>query len=218
MSISISGYVMPEVVNEFNGYPVNANYTVNIDMLGRFISVLDQAIDAYGRLFVFRFDLRFPQNMMLTPELEKRLIDRFISSFKAKVRHNRAMAKKLNPNTHDTVVRYVWVRELNKQGVPHYHFMIMLNRDAFNSLGSFNAEKGNLYTRLVEAWASALGIMVDEASGLVNITNGGAFHLLSNSQNFTEVKNQIVHSLSYLAKDETKSIGDGRHRFGCSRL
>lgn len=217
MALSSSKYVINGKTGYYKGYTVNTGYTVDTGILDRFISVLGHAVDAYSRVFVFRVDLRFPAALELTPEMEHRLIDRFIASFKAKVRSNRAAALKLNPNAHDTGVRYTWAREVNLQGGVHYHFMFFLNRDAFNSLGSFKAASGNTYTRLVEAWASALDIAVEEAAGLVHVTEGGRFHLDSNSANYAEIKNQIVHSLSYMAKEETKVLGCGLHRYGASR-
>lgn len=217
MALSNSNYVINGKTSNHNGYTINAGYTLDACMLNRFISVLDNTVNAYNRVFAFRVDLRLPKGLTLTPELEDRLIDRFISSFKAKIRSNRAAAMKLNPNAHDTDVRYAWAREVNAQQVLHYHFMFFLNRDAFNSLGSFQATNGNTYTRLVEAWASALGITVGEAIGLVHVTVSGTFHLNSNSANYAEIKNQIVHNLSYMSKEETKVLGCGQHRYGASR-
>lgn len=217
MSLSTTNYVVQGAVRTLNGHTINAGYTVNQDMLGRFVTVLDTAVDADRRVFAFRVDLRFPAEMILTPEIEKRLIDRFVASFKAKIRHNRSMALKVNPNAHDTEVRFSWVREVGADGSFHYHFIFYLNRDAFNTLGSFRATSGNLYTRLVEAWASALGLKAAEAVGLVHVTENAMFNLNANSTNYGEVRGCLVHNLSYLAKDETKVSGDGRHRYGCSR-
>lgn len=217
MALSSSNYVIQGAVRILNGHTVNAGYTVNEGMFARFISVLDNAVDAYNRLFAFRVDLRIPAGMILTPEIERRLIDRFVASFKAKVRHNRSMALKLNPNAHGTEVRYSWAREIGADGVVHYHFIFYLNRDAFNSLGSFKAASGNLYTRLVEAWASALGIAAGEAVGLVHVTENAMFHLNANSTNYAVVRGHIVHNVSYLAKEETKVLGCGLHRYGFSR-
>ena len=217
MASSMSNYVVQGTVSILNGYTVNAGYTINEDMFGRFISVLDMAVDANRRVFAFRVDLRLPAGMNLTPEIEKRLVDRFVASFKAKVKHNRAMVIKLNPNAHDTDVRYSWAREVSADGVVHYHFVFYLNRDAFNSLGSFKAKNGNLYTRLVEAWASALGITAGETVGLVHVTENAMFHLNVNSDNYAEVRERLGHNLSYLAKEETKVLGDGKHRYGYSR-
>lgn len=45
-----------------------------------------------------------------------------------------------------------------QQGKPHYHVAILLNRDAFCSLGHFQPGRDNLFNRLVSAWGSALGL------------------------------------------------------------
>ena len=42
------------------------------------------------------------------------IIERFIESFKAKIRHNRQLAFLANKYAHDTVVRYVWTREVGQ--------------------------------------------------------------------------------------------------------
>lgn len=217
MALSSSKYVINGKTGNHNGYTVNTGYTVDAGILNRFISVLDNTMGAYNRVFAFRVDLRLPVGLILTAEMECRLIDRFIASFKAKVRNNRSTALKLSPNAHDTEVRYVWAREVNAQGGVHYHFMFFLNGDAFNSLGSFWAASGNTYTRLVEAWASALCIAVKDAAGLVYVVKEGMFHLNASSTNCAEIKNQIVHNLSYMAKQETKVPGCGLHRYGASR-
>lgn len=217
MTLSSSNYDIKGTVSYYNGYTVNAGYTLDKGILDRFISVLGDATDAYQRVFAFRIDLRFPADFNLTPEVEKRLVERFVASFKAKIKHNRLMALKLNPNAHNTDVKYSWVREFSVGEVPHYHFMFYLNRDAFSTLGSFKAASGNLYTRLVEAWASALGITVDAANGLVHVTEDAGFHLKKNSANYADVENQLVHNLSYMAKKETKEPDAGRHSYGFSR-
>ncbi|NLD00034.1 MAG: inovirus Gp2 family protein [Gammaproteobacteria bacterium] len=217
MALSSSNYVISGKVGYYKGYTVNTGHTVDTGILNRFISVLDSAMSAYNRVFAFRVDLRLPVGLILTPEMGHRLIDRFIASFKEKVRSNRAAALKLNPNAHNTDVRYCWAREVNLQGGVHYHLVFFLNRDAFNSLGSFKAASGNTYTRLVEAWASALGIAVKDAAGLVHVAVGGMFHLDLNSTNYAEIKDQVVHNLSYMAKQETKVPGCGLHRYGASR-
>ncbi len=217
MALSSSSYVINGKTGSHNGYTVNAGHTVDAGILNRFISVLDNTMGAYNRVFAFRVDLRLPVGFILTAEIECRLIDRFIASFKAKVRSNRLAALSLNHNAHDTDVRYVWAKEVNIQGGVHYHFTFFLNSDAFNSLGSFRAASGNTYTRLVEAWASALGVAIEDAAGLVYVVKEGIFHLNANSINCAEIKNKIVHNLSYMAKQETKVPGCGLHRYGASR-
>jgi 7-cyano-7-deazaguanine synthase in queuosine biosynthesis len=40
-----------------------------------------------------------------------------------------------------------------------------LNYDAFNALGKFVPGRNNMFNRLAEAWASALGLSGEAASG-----------------------------------------------------
>lgn len=70
---------------------------------------------------------------------------------------------------------------------------------------------------MVEAWASALGVAAGEAVGLVHVTKNAMFHLNMNSDNYAEVRERLGHNLSYLAKEETKVLGGGKHRYGYSR-
>ena len=104
-------------------------------------------------------------------------IERFIEFFKAKIRHNRNIARQSNPYAHDSKVRYVWAREHGQHGKPHHHLAILLNYDAFNALGKFVPGRNNMFNRLAEAWASALGLSVEAASGLVEILPNPYYHL-----------------------------------------
>ncbi|TWC30204.1 uncharacterized protein DUF3296 [Pseudomonas sp. SJZ079] len=61
------------------------------------------------------------------------VISRFIESFKAKIEHHRIRARKRCPYAHDFRGRYVWAGEVAQR--PHYHLLILLNRDAFYSVG-----------------------------------------------------------------------------------
>ncbi|NLU12253.1 MAG: inovirus Gp2 family protein [Gammaproteobacteria bacterium] len=70
-------------------------------------------------------DLRLPRG--LQDFKEDRLIDSFISSLRAKVRHARKKSQLTNPKTHDTSVRYAYTREVGQKGVPHYHLVIFVN-------------------------------------------------------------------------------------------
>ncbi|MEA3172408.1 MAG: hypothetical protein QOI97_5356 [Pseudomonas sp.] len=47
--------------------------------------------------------------------------------------------------------------------------------DAFNALGKFEPGRDNMFNRLVEAWASALGLSVEAVSGLVEIPPNPGF-------------------------------------------
>ncbi|MGR6617599.1 inovirus Gp2 family protein [Pseudomonas rhodesiae] len=183
--------------------------------LNRLQQTMQCALAQYPRVFAFRVDLRLP--MGIQPPgyaYTNEVIERFIGSFKAKIKHNRSMARQSNPYAHDSKVRYVWAREQGQHGKPHHHLAILLNYDAFNSLGKFELGRDNMFNRLGEAWASALGLSVEAVGGLVEIPNNPYYHLHRD-----DLVGQALffHRTSYLCKSATKAFGDGSHGFGCSR-
>lgn len=82
-------------------------------------------------------------------------------SLKTKSERNRAQARRRSKYAHDTQVRYVWVRKIGERGRPHYHLVILLNQDAFYSVGKITSGNDNIFHRLHEAWASALRLPLD---------------------------------------------------------
>lgn len=183
--------------------------------LATLLRVLHQALQAHRRVCSIRFDLRFPAEMHSARDTtSNQVMSRFIESLKAKVRHNRACAKERNPSSEDTDLRYVWAREGSQDGRVHYHVAILLNRDAFFSLGSFTSDKPNMAKRIVEAWASALGLPVDVCGGLVHFPPNAVYRFDANSP---EDIAAFFYRASYLCKADTKHFGHGHHGFGASR-
>lgn len=200
----------------YKGLQVQTNRgPVVSEYLERVEQVINQSLQLHGRIFAFRLDLRFPSEQY-QPYLNSNLVlVRFIASFKAKIKHNRDKAKLLNPYAHDTSVLYVWCREMGQHGIPHYHLAILLNNDAFCTLGKFEMERNNLFNRLHEAWASALGINVESVIGLVELPKNPFYRLRRSDP---ESIASFFYRLSYLCKAETKVFGDGTHAFGASRI
>lgn len=71
-----------------------------------------RALDQYRSVFAFRFNLRLPPDF--NPQClayENQIIDRFIESFKAEIKHNRQMALQGKRYVHDTIVwwRKSWI-------------------------------------------------------------------------------------------------------------
>lgn len=200
----------------FQGWPIQADKGPFIQQyLTRLHQTMQCALVQYPRVFAFRFDLRFPAGIQLPDYVyTNRVVERFIESFKAKIAHNRSQARQLNKYAHDSKVRYVWAREFGEHGKPHYHLAILLNRDAFTALGKFEVGRDNIFNRLMEAWASALGLSVDAATGLVELPPNPCYHL-----NLGESGGQAAffHRTSYLCKAATKVFGDSSHGFGASR-
>jgi hypothetical protein len=143
------------------------------------------------------------------------VIERFISSFKAKIRHNRNKAIVLNKYAHDTDVRYGWCREMGQQWVPHFHFVMFLNNDAFCTLGQFEIGRQNIFNRLHEAWASALKVSLECVLGLVELPDHPIYRLQLDDPNSLA---ECFYRISYLCKADTKHYGNGIHGFGTSRI
>lgn len=196
----------------YEGYPLMRDKGPFIRKhLDKIIDVMNASLDEHPRTFAFRVDLRLPRG--LQDFNENRLIERFISSFKAKVLHAREIAKRNNPRAHSTSVRYVYAREVGQKGRPHYHLVIFVNRDAFNCLGRYELDRSNLYNRLVEAWASALYIDPKAAEGRVEIPRKAKYRVTVDD---FDSQDDLFYRASYMAKVATKVIGN-RHCFGGSR-
>lgn len=178
-------------------------------------NTIDLALGQYPRLLVFRADLRLPLGIDLPDcAYTNKVMSKFIESFKAKIEHNRAKAREQNSYAHGCKVRYVWAREVGAGQRPHYHLLILLNRDAFYTVGRLQSETPNMISRLQEAWASALGLQISRVSGLVELPSNSMYRV---DRGGGEALAQLFHRGSYLCKVATKRFGDGCHGFGCSR-
>lgn len=185
------------------------------EYLHRLLLTMNRALDQYREVFAFRFDLRLPiHHLPNDSSYENEIIDRFIESFKAKIKHNRQIARRSNPYAHDSVVRYVWTREVGQRGRPHYHLAILLNKDAFCALGTYSLGRDNMFNRLNEAWASALDLPITSVTGLVEIPEN-AYYFLHRGDNTTSAA--FFFRASYLCKAATKQYGNGGHGFGASK-
>jgi len=186
-----------------------------LEYLNKLFEVMMAVLNEYPRVFAFRVDLRFPALIdAMDYQSKNEVMTRFIRSFKAKIGHNRCMAKRLNPHAHESTVRDVWAREQDQSSNPHYHVVFFLNQDAFCTIGKYELDRDNIFNRLCEAWASALGLPVEAVSGLVEIPSNPSYYLHRDKpENLAE----FFYRASYLCKAATKVFGDGTHGFGCSR-
>lgn len=183
--------------------------------LDRLYKTITLATSQYRRVFAFRLDLRFPEiGEAFDCDISNEVISRFIASFKAKISHDRDAAININKRAPDTVVRYAWTREVGQRGHPHFHLVILLNGVAYCSLGRYEMGRKNLFNRLHEAWASALGVPIDDVIGLVEFPRS-PFYYLTRDNHASNVK--FFYRASYLCKAATKEFVDGYHSFGTSR-
>jgi hypothetical protein len=200
--------------SHYAGLPIQVNKgPFVLEYLERVHETIQRALTDYPRLLAIRFDLHYPYHQVLPDDAAtSSVMQRFVDSLKAKIKHDRYRAGVNNMRVHDTVVRYVWVKEYGVEGRPHYHFLLLLNRDAYHTLGFFNSQHENLYSRIVSAWESALRLTWDEALGLVQIPKNPTYHV-RNSNEFAD----LFFRVSYMCKVKTKRYGGWEHAFGCSR-
>lgn len=200
----------------FEGLPVMVEKGPFItEYLATLKSTIGLALGQYPRLLAFRADLRLPAGIDLPDyAYTNAVIREFWGSFKAKIEHNRIMARKQNPHSHGCEVRYAWAREVGAGERPHYHLLILLNRDAFYTVGRLQSETPNMINRLEEAWATALGLQLDQVSGLVELPDNATYRVDRGDQ---YVLASLFYRASYLCKVATKRFGDGQHGFRCSR-
>ena len=204
----------------FEGLPVMVEKGPFVrQYLSRLKRTIDLALEQYSRVLAYRVDLRLPVGIDLPDHAyTNEVISRFIESFKAKIKHNRDKARERNLYAHDCKVRYVWAREVGWGGRPHYHLLILLNRDAYYTVGRLRSEADNMISRMQEAWASALGLPDDQVDGLVHIPRNAEYRVDRYVRADDEdVLMDLFYRASYLCKAATKSYGSNHHGFRCSR-
>lgn len=203
--------------NTYQGLPVMAGkgpFVVN--HLNRLNMLMLAALRRHARIYAIRFDLRLPTDKSVHPNdaLTNNVIQRFYAAYKTKIQIDRKRARSINNRVHDSDVLYAWARETAQQEHQHYHGIIFLNHDAYNSLGNFELGRRNNYNRLVESWASALKIPVERAAGLVHIPKNATYRIEIGDR---ESQKAFFERASYLCKATTKQYGNGQHGFNCSR-
>lgn len=204
----------------FEGLPVMSEKGPFIlEYLAATKRTIERALDHYPRVLAFRVDLRFPQDAELSNDVHTNaVISRFIESFKAKIRHDRSRALGRNPCARDSRVRYVWTREVGQNGRPHYHLLILLNRDAYYSVGRLVSRRTNNVRRMEEAWASALNLPIEQVWGLVHVPERAEYRIDRYVRaGARDQLPDLFHRVSYLCKAATKSYSDRQRGFGTSR-
>lgn len=175
------------------------------------LRVLQHTITQQCRTFAFRLDLRFPQTMPAGPmHADNACLSRFFHALRTEL--DAAGTK------YTTEVRYLWCREQDTSNKPHYHHLLLLNYDAFCSLGRFSPsfdggyDQNNLYHRCVRAWSWAIGWPLDDMAGLAHVatdklTRQPYVYCLHRDDAATFA--QVFYAASYLSKAYSKPIAHG---------
>lgn len=184
--------------------------------LEKLYQTMRSALSEYARVFAFKFDLRLPREKdLLDDAMTNGVIERFKASLDAQIKWDRKRARIRSGSSHDSCVRLFWVREVG--GIanrPHYHCVVFLNGDAYNSQGYIKSERDNMVNRIKQAWSSALRFPVSEIPGAVHLPANGIYHLTRTNY---AVQDELFYRCSYLCKAASKHYGDGQHGCGGSR-
>ncbi|ENN3366811.1 inovirus Gp2 family protein [Pseudomonas aeruginosa] len=212
----------------FEGFPLMRDKGPFIrEYLSELKHTIELALAEYPRVLAFRVDLRLPQGIELPDyAYTNQAISRFFESFTRKIQYHQGRVGERG-YARGCKVRYVWSREAGQGGKQHYHLLILLNRDAYYTVGRLGAERVNMIDRLQEAWASALGLSVWLVEGLVHIPDKATYRVdrkprerkVAGSERKVLVNElpALLYRASYLCKVATKSYGDRQRGFGTSR-
>ena len=177
--------------------------------------ILFHALQQYPRVTIIRFDLRFADYMPYFDDgYTSWVFQRFIESFKAKVKHDRSMTRKLTGQVNNTLIRYTWCIEYERDGKPHFHVAFFLNTDAYRYEGWLHSDENNLTKMISSAWCSALDAPWKQEKGLAYFPPRCTYRVTRDFGSYS----QAVYRLSYMCKIRTKRFGIGLHPFGHSHL
>lgn len=189
---------------------------------GKVIDVVNNALIFHKRIIAIRVDLRYPgksQEMVFQRGYSDSDISRFIASLKAKldadlVRKEKAWGRSLKNH-----LSYVWAREIGPRSLkPHYHLLLLMNKDVYHCLGDYQATEGTLASLISSAWCSALDLPAWQFGNLVSFPPSPVSYLDINSAAFEQQVLIVLNRAAYLCKFETKQAEAGYRAFGTSRL
>ncbi|WP_312525317.1 inovirus Gp2 family protein [Comamonas sp.] len=182
--------------------------------LNRASDCITSALNKYNRVSMMRFDLHLPENSADSIICDNFIITKFFSSLKEKIEYSQTKSKRHGNRTHNTDVDYIWCREISTTEKTHYHVAIFLNGHAYRFIGEFNLSKDNMYTRIHEAWGSALFTHPEDIQGLVHIPANPSYEIIRGDEYSIH---KAFHRISYMCKVDSKSFGNRHHCFGASR-
>jgi hypothetical protein len=195
--------------DQYDGLPIyNSPEGLVREYLDRTIGVLEEALNDYTNVYAFRVDVNFPKAWLVSEDQASRYISSFIRNFRYRILTNNNFIK------YKTVLRYVATREYTQEGRIHYHFMFFVNKNSYHTLGRYDLNHDNLYTRLVKSYANALKIEPCEAVGLVHIPMHAGAHVKRKDAGSI---GSVVYRASYLCKAYSKQYGNRKHSFLNSR-
>lgn len=201
---------------EYRGMPIQANTSQPCleEYLNKAYRTLERTKKEYKRIFAARIDLRYPAEGARGRQNDNHVMERFKKALDARIQARSARRDSLGKTVHPCRVRMIWAREQSGSKTPHYHLVLLFNRDAYFRLGSYAPEADNLLTLIRQAWASALSLPEGESLGLVHVPENAEYNLSAREDYRGEC--DLFYRISYLCKARSKTFGNRHHCFGAS--
>ncbi|MEN0634029.1 inovirus Gp2 family protein [Klebsiella aerogenes] len=199
--------------------------SISWHMLRRTLDVIFNFSEKHDRLFTLRADFRFAQSHVSgEPDMpicfqkdDEKAITRAIESLKSQLReeHKRSgRASKPSP------FGYIWTRERVTGERPHYHLVLLFNKDVYGYLGDYSKpDADNMGTRIQKAWCSAIGLEYPYYASRVEFPeNHSAWFIRQDALTLSPDYYDFLLRVAYMAKEYSKDFHDGYRNFGTSQL
>lgn len=194
-------------------------------MLRRSLAVIFNYLENYNRIFALRVDLRFAQSHVPDePDMptcfqkdDEKAITRALESLKSQLREEH---KRSGRSGEPTPLGYIWARERVTGEHPHYHLVLLFDREVYAFLGDYTElDADNMGTRIQKAWCSAIGLDYhDYASRAHFPKNHSTWFTRHDALTLIDDYYEFLVRMAYLTKDYSKDFYDGYRNFGTSQL
>lgn len=224
MKSKLGYYLIP---NELENLRVvaEAKYgEISLEQLKTSVEVIANFLNKHPRVFAVRVDLRFPYIPVMDdpdmptsfpPEVEEeKVITRFIESLKSQIKAARRRKGKIDK---PFFLGYIWVKEQVISQYPHFHVVLLFNRDDYGYLGDYsNFDADNMATRIRKAWCRALRLAYPYYASLVHFPDDAEYRF---DRRDADLHNEnfynFLERIAYLFKLRSKVQGE--RNFGCSQ-
>lgn len=198
---------------------------INFTYLKRSLDVVSDTLARCPRVYALRVDLRFavesPEDdadtLTCLQRADPSVITRFMESLKSQLRADHYRQKRRGT---PSLPAFIWCREQESSASPHYHLMLLFNKDVYAFLGDYrDYDANNMGTRIQKAWCSALSVPYPDNATLVNYPDNPQYRFdRQSARDRDDNFNAFLFRMAYLSKKNTKSGGDGYRNFGTSQL
>ncbi|MBQ4795309.1 inovirus Gp2 family protein [Pectobacterium versatile] len=194
-------------------------------MLRRSLAVVYDFLEKHNRIFAVFAVLRFAQSHaageldlpLCFQRDDEKAITRALDSLKSQLRAEHLRSGRTGE---PALPAYIWARERNTSEHPHYHLVLLFDREVYAYLGNYTEpDADNMATRIQKAWCSAIGLDYPDYASRVHFPKNHSVwltrhHALTLSPDYYD----FLLRVAYLAKYNTKDLSDGYRNLGTSQL